>query len=100
MRAPARQNPPPPRAHYRFIELLLIAPIGVLRDKRIDAAIRASAMADGKRRPMSLVASDITGNMVEETDRCQVWAALKRRMRLDFQAWVSNQDYAGHLSTV
>ena len=49
------------------VDLLLPDPNGVLRGKRVAADTLAKVYRDGVCLPMSLVATDITGNTVEET---------------------------------
>lgn len=51
----------------QLIDLLLPDTNGILRGKRINAASLGKVLRDGICLPMSLIATDITGNTVEET---------------------------------
>lgn len=55
------------RADPQHIDLLLPDCNGLLRGKRISGAAWAKTLTDGVCLPMSVLASDITGNTVEET---------------------------------
>ncbi|MEE7567606.1 glutamine synthetase, partial [Xanthomonas sp. Kuri4-3] len=54
-------------AGCEFVDLLLADTNGLLRGKRVSVDALAKVYADGVCLPMSLIATDITGNTVEET---------------------------------